>query len=52
MEKNAPHNQEGQPPSRGTKATIGRLEEKEQGRGQANRDRIEAQKSKIEQLND
>lgn len=52
MEKNVPRNQEGQPPSKGTKETTARLEEKQQGRGQANRDRIEAHIGKLDQLKD
>ena len=44
-----PRNQEGQPPTHNAAETEERLEEKEDGRGQANKDRIEA---KISQLKD
>ena len=43
-----PHNQEGQPPTRSASETEERLEEKEHDdRGQANKDRIEAQISTL-----
>jgi hypothetical protein len=45
-----PHNQEGQQPTHNAKDTEERLEEKEhEGQGQANKDRI---KAKISTLND
>jgi hypothetical protein len=43
-----PHNQEGQPPTRSASDTEERLEEKEhEGVGRANKDRIEAQISRL-----
>jgi hypothetical protein len=44
----APHNQEGQPPTRSADETEKRLEEKEhEDHGQANKDRIEAKISTL-----
>lgn len=49
-DEKTPHNQEGQQPTRNAKETEQRLEEKEhEDQGQANKDRIEA---KISTLND
>ncbi|MEA2661918.1 MAG: hypothetical protein QOH08_1490 [Chloroflexota bacterium] len=47
-EKQTPRNQDGQPPTRTPGETEDRLEEKEhEGRGQANKDRIEARISEL-----
>jgi len=48
MENEGPRNQKGQAPSQGSQETTDRLTEKEQGLGQANRARVEAQKDKID----